>query len=55
MQEKFCEYCKKPLTKEQIKNGNRFCSTSCSAYWRNKTYGDAQSQSLHSIRTPFPV
>lgn len=41
MQEKFCEYCKKPLTKEQIKNGNRFCSTSCSAYWRNKTYGVA--------------
>jgi very-short-patch-repair endonuclease len=39
MQEKLCEYCKKPLTTEQIKNGNRFCCTSCSAHWRNKTFG----------------
>lgn len=39
MQEKLCEYCKKPLTEIQIKNGNRFCCKSCSAYWRTKTLG----------------
>lgn len=39
MQEKLCEYCKKPLSKEQIRNGNRFCCTSCSAFWRTKTLG----------------
>lgn len=45
MQEKLCVYCLKPLTKEQIKNGNRFCCTSCSAYWRTQKYGvPAKSQ-----------
>lgn len=41
---KICEWCGKEfeITESQNKNpkkAKRFCSTSCSAFWRNKTYG----------------
>lgn len=41
---KTCEWCGKEFETTESQNKNpkkakRFCSTSCSAFWRNKTYG----------------
>lgn len=33
---KVCACCQKPLTEKQIKEGNKFCSSSCSASYNNK-------------------
>lgn len=37
---RICEYCGKSFeTSSNPKFTKRFCNTSCSAYWRNKTFG----------------